>query len=62
MDNETKRSLENYFDFENAGLQWNMFCKKCKRGWSLPNDNAHPGNVLKLLDHAYSHKNKRRHG
>lgn len=50
--------LPDHFDAEDAGKNWNLWCKGCNKGWALPKDNNHPGNLLKLLEHAYSHKSK----
>lgn len=50
-----KTPLSEYFDAESDGENWNLFCKQCSRGWSLPKKQDHPGNLLFLLNHAGSH-------
>ena len=52
-------TIVKYFDYEDHGKVWHLFCKKCNKGWSLKKgesaDAVHPGNVLHLLNHARSH-------
>jgi hypothetical protein len=52
--------LTEYYDSEDKGSVWHLWCKVCKRGWQLtkPAGEAEvkPGNLLHLLNHAYSHK------
>jgi hypothetical protein len=60
MDKTNKQTqtppLPEYFRAESYKNQWRLFCKKCNKGWALNKDNCHPGNILHLLNHAYSHK------
>jgi len=56
--------LSQYFDAEDDRSEsWNMWCKHCKKGWSLkkpkPGEQVGVGNLLHLLNHAKSHKENR---
>lgn len=51
--------LPKYYDVEDAGDEWNLWCKRCGKGWALSKQSTHPGNLLHLLDHARSHTNKK---
>ncbi len=51
--------LPEYFNAKSVGNKWELRCKRCDVGWSLPKDNKHPGNILHLLNHARSHDEKR---
>jgi hypothetical protein len=48
--------LPEQFTAKSVGNQWHLRCRLCNRGWSLPKNNTHPGNLLALLNHAHSHK------
>lgn len=54
--------LKDHFRAESHGNKWHMFCKNCGKGWSLVKQTKgmeyHPGNLLHLLNHAYSHKSE----
>jgi hypothetical protein len=51
--------LAEYYDSEDKGQHYDMWCKKCSRGWRLTKPPAgqefRPGNLLHLLNHAHSH-------
>ena len=49
-------SLARYFRVERHGKDYHIYCKTCGRGWSLAVDKVGVGALLKLLDHAHSHK------
>lgn len=53
-----------YFTVEEKRDHWELWCKRCRRGWRLEKPAAgvqlHPGNVLHLLNHAMSHAENRR--
>lgn len=50
------------FDVEDAGKNFNVWCKHCDKGWALKKDSSKVGNVLHLLNHEASHGTKQRHG
>jgi hypothetical protein len=52
--------LSEYYKATSVGDLWHLHCKVCDAGWSLPKGNKHPGNLLRLLDHARSHDRKAR--
>jgi ribosomal protein S28E/S33 len=55
--------LKKYYEIAEASDKgYVLLCKHCDTGWVLIRNEAgavHPGNILKLLDHAYSHKTPR---
>lgn len=53
---EEKSPLPDHFDAKSVGGDWHLTCKVCKRRWALPKNNDHPGNILRLLNHAKSHE------
>lgn len=57
MPEKMQTPLPEYFDAEDKGTEWHLFCKTCGRGWAFPKDAAErPGVLLPLLNHAHSHK------
>lgn len=50
-----KAPLPEYFDAENHGAEWHLFCKRCGKGWSLQKSSRAVGNILHLLNHVRSH-------
>jgi hypothetical protein len=59
---EELASLAPRYDVERRGAEsWRLWCRRCSAGWSLDRGPSgyHPGNVLKLLDHAVGHEVKR---
>jgi hypothetical protein len=50
---------DQYFEAESVGNRWHLYCKRCGEGWSLSKD-PQPESLLRLLDHARSHDDKRR--
>lgn len=53
--NAAAAPLAEYFDAEDHGKDWHLFCKKCGNGWKLAKSSTHVGNTLHLLNHAHSH-------
>lgn len=49
--------LPDYYEAEDHGDQWHLYCLECGSGWSIVKRmlNENPGNLLRLLDHAHSH-------
>lgn len=58
----TGAPLPDYYEGESKGDHWEMWCKRCNKGWKLtkPREGTqlHPGNLLHLLNHARSHDAK----
>jgi hypothetical protein len=53
--NDVVDGMKKYFRVVEKGEHREFWCLKCKQGWQLRTANNHPGNYLKLLDHAHSH-------
>ena len=51
-------ALRAHYRIEKHGDKRHLYCNVCGRGWSLPTGPVQPGNILKLLNHAYSHKQR----
>ena len=49
-------SIRKCFDIEEKDGKYEFWCKHCPKGWELPVDNKHAGNILFLLNHARKHK------
>lgn len=49
-------ALKPYYRIETHGNSYHIYCKVCNCGWTLPVGKATVGTILKLLDHAHSHK------
>lgn len=49
-------ALKVYFDVEECGAEVHLYCKVCGRGWALPKEPQQIGSILRLLDHARSHR------
>lgn len=49
-------ALKQYFDVEERGPEVHLHCKVCGRGWALPKEPQQIGSLLRLLDHARSHR------
>ena len=59
---EELAALAPRYDVERRGAEsWRLWCRRCSAGYALDRGSAgyHPGNVLKLLDHAAGHEVKR---
>lgn len=60
MDEDNLLRMREYFDIiEESGFR-KFFCKGCNKGWQLPESSLHPGSYLKMLDHAFCHREIRR--
>jgi hypothetical protein len=59
----TGAPLPKYFEGSDEGHYWHMECKRCGHVWALkkpdPGKVVAVGNLLHLLEHARSHKDKR---
>jgi len=59
----TGAPLAEYFEGSDKGDHWEMWCKRCNKGWSLkkpdPGKEVGVGNLLHLLNHARSHEGRR---
>jgi hypothetical protein len=54
--------LRKYYTVTENAKIFRLFCRKCGQGWQLDTSKGlHPGNVLKLLDHAHSHLQKKKY-
>ena len=52
------QAIRKYFTVEEAPRQkdkWLVTCEKCGDMWHLKKTSNHPGNILSLLNHAFSH-------
>jgi hypothetical protein len=47
--------LTKYFKIEKTKTKFKLYCKKCDKGWEMSVKSDSVGNVLYLLNHAYSH-------
>jgi hypothetical protein len=47
--------LPEYFEAEDKGNCWHLFCKTCGKGWALAKGSTGPGNTLHLLNHVRGH-------
>lgn len=50
------KKLSQYFDVSEKKNDYELWCKKCSKGWALAKTSDGIGNNLFLLNHAYSHK------
>lgn len=49
-----------YFEIIDKGKEWHLFCKKCSKGYALKKTYENKiGENLTLLNHAFSHENKK---
>jgi hypothetical protein len=59
-DKDQLASVRQYFKVTETLAQWELRCLKCRANYALlkrpSGGEIHPGNILALLNHAYSHK------
>lgn len=47
--------LPEYYDALQNGSVWILRCKKCGKGYRLPDGSSHPGNRIALMNHVRTH-------
>jgi hypothetical protein len=52
---QQKPPFPEYFRAVSRGATWELWCKKCDEGYSIPKRDPRPGSLLFLLNHARSH-------
>ena len=50
------QSILRGFDVDDAGTRFEVWCKRCDKGWGLKKGSSAIGNVLHLLNHEASHR------
>lgn len=58
-DSPEQAPFPEYFTAQDAGNDWHLTCRTCRRRWALAKTSQHAGNKLALLNHALSHKANR---
>lgn len=51
-----------YRIYQTGAGKYELECRRCTVMYALPLENRHPGNVLKMLDHARGHPPKQPRG